>query len=212
MIKVKLDGIRVRRAASRRYSEHVPAASAQFHLLWHQSKESVSDKALAVGGISERSDTSNRPLARRRSQSRWHWASALPLTFDPQSLDRKYPNAHREYKWQFLFCSDRFSKNPVSGKIHRHHMHRDSFGKWFKRAIDRAGILKPASSHALRHSFATHLLQDGVDIRTVQELLGHADIRTTMIYTHVLADPETRVRSPLDSLSFEPKPTPPPRG
>ena len=79
-------------------------------------------------------------------------------------------------------------------------MHRDSFAKWFKRALDKAGILKPASSHAMRHSFATHMLMDGADIRTVQELLGHADVRTTMIYTHVLARPEVKVVSPLDSL------------
>ena len=128
----------------------------------------------------------------------------------PDALDRKYPNAHREYKWQYVFASDRFSQDPKSGKRHRHHMHRDTFAKHLRAAVDKVGILKPVTSHTFRHSFATHLLINGTDIRTVQELLGHADIRTTMIYTHVLNRPDVKVVSPLDAIWAETqsKPTP----
>lgn len=95
----------------------------------------------------------------------------------------------------------------MTGKRHRHHIHRDTFAARLKVAIGKAGINKPATSHTFRHSFATHLLMDGTDIRTVQELLGHSDVRTTMIYTHVLNRPDTKVTSPLDSLwSEQPSP------
>lgn len=118
----------------------------------------------------------------------------------PHALDRKYPSAHAEFKWQFLFASARFSRDPKTGKRHRHHLHSDTFPVHLKKAVDQAGINKHVTSHTLRHSFATHLLQDGTDIRTIQELLGHSDISTTMIYTHVLARPDIRVVSPLDRL------------
>ena len=121
----------------------------------------------------------------------------------PHALDRKYPSAHKEFKWQFLFASAKFSRDPKTGKRHRHHLHTDTFPVHLKRAVQQANLNKHVTSHTFRHSFATHLLQDGTDIRTIQELLGHSDIATTMIYTHVLARPDVRVVSPLDRLSNE---------
>ena len=119
----------------------------------------------------------------------------------PDALARKFPSASREFRWQFLFASSRLSKDPQTGKLHRHHLHRDSFATALRKAANSADLLKYITSHTFRHSFATHLLQQGTDIRTVQELLGHNDLSTTMIYTHVLFDPDRPVRSPLDSLS-----------
>jgi len=116
----------------------------------------------------------------------------------PNALARKYPNASRELKWQYLFPSSRLSVDPRTGAARRHHLHENSLQKAIKKAARASGINKRISSHTLRHSFATHLLENGYDIRTVQELLGHADVSTTMIYTHVLNKPGVAVRSPLD--------------
>ena len=120
--------------------------------------------------------------------------------FIPPALSRKYPNAEKEFKWQFIFAALKTSVDPQSGKVGRHHLHASNVQKCIKRAADKANITKRVSSHVLRHSFATHLLASGYDIRTVQELLGHADVSTTMIYTHVLNKPGVSVNSPLDSL------------
>ena len=117
----------------------------------------------------------------------------------PHALARKYPNAGRELAWQYMFPAAAPARDPRTGQIRRHHLGEQSFQRAIKSAIRRAGILKPASSHTLRHSFATHLLESGYDIRTVQELLGHKDIRTTQIYTHVLNRGGQGVRSPLDA-------------
>ena len=118
----------------------------------------------------------------------------------PHALGRKYPRAGREWGWQFAFPSANFSKDPDSGVIRRHHLYPDTVHRAIKRAAHEAGIEKPVSSHTLRHSFATHLLQSGQDIRTVQELLGHSDVSTTMIYTHVMNRGARGVKSPLDRL------------
>jgi len=112
------------------------------------------------------------------------------------SLERKYPNAPREWIWQYVFPSNNVSIDPRSGKIRRHHMHENALQKVIKRATQSIGLYKRVSCHTLRHTFATHLLQRGYDIRTVQELLGHEDVATTMIYTHVLNKPGVAVISP----------------
>lgn len=116
----------------------------------------------------------------------------------PEALARKYPNAGKELRWQFLFPSGRLSVDPRSGAIRRHHMHESGLQRAVKKAAANAGIGKRIGCHTFRHSFATHLLESNHDIRTVQELLGHADVTTTMIYTHVLNRPGISVASPLD--------------
>jgi len=118
--------------------------------------------------------------------------------FLPHALARKYSSASREWGWQWLFPAARLSIDPRTGEVRRHHLHESILQREVKAAVRRVGIRKPASCHTLRHSFATHLLEGGSDIRTVQELLGHKDVSTTMIYTHVLNRGGRGVRSPLD--------------
>ena len=118
----------------------------------------------------------------------------------PNALARKYPNAPKEWGWQYVFVANRRSTDPRSGEVRRHHYGEQAVQRAVKNAVKRAGIIKPASCHTLRHSFATHLLESGADIRTVQEQLGHKDLRTTQIYTHVLNRGGNAVRSPLNDL------------
>lgn len=118
----------------------------------------------------------------------------------PHALTSKYPNAQFELAWQYLFPADKPSRDPESRAIRRHHIHERTVQRAFKQALRQSGIYKHAGCHTLRHSFATHLLEAGYDIRTIQELLGHSNVKTTMIYTHVLNRGGRVVRSPLDDL------------
>jgi len=139
-------------------------------------------------------------LALRRA---WHEQDAVLGKVDvwlPDALAVKYANASKEWGWQYVFAAKNYSVDPRSNSERRHHVEEKQVQRYVKRAAQAAGIAKPTTPHTLRHSFATHILQSGYDIRTVQELLGHSDVATTMIYTHVLNKGGKGVVSPLDRL------------
>jgi len=118
----------------------------------------------------------------------------------PYSLEKKYPSANREIGWQYVFPTQKLSVDPRSGVVRRHHVLKSSINKAFRKGASALNLKKHVTLHSLRHSFATHLLEDGYDIRTIQDLLGHKDVKTTMIYTHVMVDRFKNVRSPLAEL------------
>jgi integron integrase len=146
-------------------------------------------------------ETLRQHLAEMKSLHDADLRSGLGETWLPDALTRKFPAASRQWAWQYVFPAPGLSTDPGTGRTGRHHLHETTIQKAVKEAAGKAGISKPVSCHTFRHSFATHLLEGGYDIRTIQELLGHRDVGTTMIYTHVLNQAGGRgVRSPLDAL------------
>ena len=139
-------------------------------------------------------------LATVRGQHETDLAQGFGCVVLPDGLSRKYPNAPRQWPWQFVFPAARICRDPRWGGPTRFHLHESVIQRAVASAVRRSGVTKRASCHTFRHSFATHLLEAGYDIRTVQELLGHADVSTTMIYTHVLNRGGLGVRSPADTL------------
>ncbi len=166
----------------------------------HQSK---GNKSRVVPMPEELVEVLQRYMASRDALHEHDVAAGTASVWLPHALDKKYPSAHREFRWQYLFASSRLSRDPRTGRLHRHHLHEDGFPTHLRRAVEAAGITKHVTSHTFRHCFATHLLWTGTDIREIQRLLGHSDVKTTEIYTHVDNRVGSVVTSPLDRLKEE---------